>query len=140
MVSMIKISEAASLAFHSAAYLASNEDRLVSTKEMSSRLGLSDNHLSKVMQRLVASGIVESIRGPGGGFKLSLPRSKVTLMDLYVSVQGPLHLSNCLLSNPTCQGKECIFGGLVSRVNKEVTDFLNKTKLSKFKNTFRVEK
>ena len=131
MACMLKISEAVSIGFHSSAYLASNPDRPVSTKELAAKLGVSVNHLSKVMQRLVNSEIVKSIRGPGGGFKLNAPRSKITLMDIYTSIQGPLTLSDCLLNRPTCLGKECILGGLVSRVNKEVSTFLSKTRLNK---------
>jgi Rrf2 family transcriptional regulator, nitric oxide-sensitive transcriptional repressor len=140
MACMLKISEAASLAFHSAAYLASNNERPISTKEIASKLGVSDNHLSKVMQRLVGAGIVESTRGPGGGFRLNASSSKITLMDIYVSIQGPVTLSDCLLNKPICLGKECILGGLLAKVNREVSTFLTKTKLSKFKDTFRVEK
>ena len=68
MPTMLKISEAATLALHTAFFLVTNPDRRLTTREMASTMGASEAHLSKVLQRLVHAGLVESVRGPKGGF------------------------------------------------------------------------
>jgi DNA-binding IscR family transcriptional regulator len=64
MSNVIKISEATTLALHTMFYLYLKKDQLVSTKEIAAMFGFSENHLAKVLQRLVKVGYVASIRGP----------------------------------------------------------------------------
>ena len=52
MASIIQISEAASLALHSMVMLAASPERSLTVKEITARTGVSEAHLSKVMQRL----------------------------------------------------------------------------------------
>ena len=52
MNSILKISEAASIAIHAMFILASTPDKLFSNKEIATMLDVSENHLAKVLQRL----------------------------------------------------------------------------------------
>jgi len=52
-------------------YLAAHGERVVALPEISKAYGISQNHLIKVMQRLVAEGVVESVRGRSGGVRLA---------------------------------------------------------------------
>ena len=61
----VPISDAVSLALHSVAYIAA-QDGQTSVHDISSRLEVSENHLSKVLQKLARSGLVNSTRGPQG--------------------------------------------------------------------------
>ena len=130
MPNVLKISEAASLAMHTMGLLAAKTDRMLSTKEIASVLGASEAHLSKVLQRLSRGGFVMSIRGPKGGFTLGRESDEIFLLEVYESIEGPLISSNCLLGEPVCDGTECILGGLLKTVNKEVKEYLSETKVS----------
>lgn len=129
MGNILKISEAASLALHTAVILASNPRRLISTKELAERLHASEAHLSKVLQRLEKSGIVQATRGPKGGYRLGKDSDQVTLLEVYESIDGKLAYSDCLLSECICNG-DCIMGKLLSDLNSQVRDYLTKTKLN----------
>jgi Rrf2 family protein len=129
MANAFKVSEAASLALHSMAFLAEHRDRLVSAHEMASALRVSEAHLSKVLQRLARAGLVKSTRGPKGGFTLGRPRSKITLLEVYETIEGPLAMGSCLLGSPVCGGEKCIFGGLLRMINKRMKDYLAQTRL-----------
>lgn len=130
MANVLKISEAASLALHAMAYLMANQDRLVPTREVSTALNVSVNHLSKVLQRLVRAGFILTVRGPKGGARLAKAGDSISLLDIYETIEGPLTPTDCLLSAPVCNGGSCILGGLLKNVNWEVTEYLRKTSLS----------
>ena len=134
MSSMLKISEAASLAMHGMAFLASNSDRAVSTREIASRFHASEAHLSKVLQRLTRAGLVKSIRGPKGGFMAGKPADEITLLDVYESIEGPLVPCECLFSIPVCGDNGCILGGILVTVDRQIREYLAGTKLSDLAN------
>ncbi len=131
MSEIIHISEAASIGLHAMMLLAAEENRMLSTKEMARRLSVSEAHLSKVMQRLAKVDLVRSAKGPSGGFMLDRPKENITLLEIYEAIEGPLVHRQCLLQKPLCGGeKNCIFGGLFSRFNREVLEYLSGTRLS----------
>lgn len=136
MQSIIKISEAATLALHTMYFLSINPDRLVSTKEIATTFSISENHLAKVLQRLVKVGLIDSIRGPKGGFNLGRSSDQITLLEIYEAIEGPLELSDCLLSKPICGGGEncIIFNGLLDGINKQVKSYMGEKKLSELRN------
>jgi Rrf2 family protein len=136
MNNLLRISEAASLGMHSMVLLAKNSERVVSTKEIASALHASEAHLSKVLQRLAKAGLVKPIRGPKGGFKIGKRSHKVTLLNVYESIESPIETNNCLFDTPICKGKNCILGGLLNSVNKQVRRQLAKTKLSELANVY----
>ena len=125
MPSALRISEAASLGLHTMVLLAARRNRRMSAKEIASILGVSEAHLSKVMQRLGRVGLVTSTRGPKGGFALARPGSEIRLLDVFVAIEGPLKASECLLGARICDGTRCILGTLLTDVNKLVHDHLS---------------
>lgn len=131
--SIIKISEAASLGIHSIIILAQNPKKLVSVKDISNSLDVSANHLSKVMQRLTKAGFITSIKGYNGGFKLTKAPEEISFLEIYELFDGQFPTANCLLSTNKC-GDKCIFGDLITSVNKQVKEKFEKTKLSNFIN------
>jgi Rrf2 family protein len=136
MFNVFKISEAASLALHSAAYLADNSKRVVQTREIASALDASEAHLAKVLQRLTKAGIVKPVRGPKGGFKIAKPAAKISLLDVYKAIEGSPDVKQCLFDSPICNGNKCILGGLLKNINSQVKQRLAKTKLSTLKNIY----
>lgn len=134
MKNVLNISEAYSLALHATAYIASRgKSGRVSAHEISDRLGVSEAHLSKVLQRLTRSEILNSSRGPGGGFSLARPDGDITLLDIYESVEGPLKLDDCLIGTEICGGKSCIFDDLLHDVNEQFKDYLENTTVERIK-------
>ena len=117
MPKVMQISEAASLALHSMALLASKPEKIFSVREISSKLHVSEAHLSKVLQRLAKIGLVRSHRGPKGGFVLGKASDKITLLEVYEAIDGPLLSSKCLFNTPICSGEHCIFGDLLESIS-----------------------
>ncbi|MBN1344689.1 MAG: Rrf2 family transcriptional regulator [Phycisphaerae bacterium] len=126
---MLKVSEAASLGLHTAAVLAADPDRTLTTSEIAGGLNVSENHLSKVLQRMVKTGLIRSTRGPRGGFRLNRAPEEISLREIYEAIDGPMRQAACLFSRPVCDGN-CILGDLLTSVNRQVRDYFSQTKLS----------
>jgi FeS assembly SUF system regulator len=50
----------------------------------------------KVMQKLAGAGLLSSLRGTGGGFKLTRPASCISLADIIEAVEGPIAMTTCV--------------------------------------------
>jgi len=136
MTTLLRVSEAASLAIHTMFLLSLNQDKLISTKEIAQTLLVSENHLAKVLQRLVKNGYIQSIRGPKGGFKLNLSDDSITMLDIYESIDGSILDCNCLLDVQICGGN-CLLEGFISEVNDKFRKTLASKKLSDLSNKFK---
>jgi Rrf2 family protein len=136
MKSVLNISEAYSLALHAMAMVAADGGAsTVTAHEIASRLGVSESHLAKVLQRLTKAGILRSSRGPGGGFTLNRTAREISLLDLFESVEGPLKLDNCLIGTQICGGKSCVFDDLIDKVNGQFKAYLENTTVETIKET-----
>jgi Rrf2 family protein len=72
-------------------------------REMSKKLGIPETFLAKLLTALARAGIVESHRGAGGGYRLAASPEKVRLLSVIEAVEGPLALTRCLKSAPSCK-------------------------------------
>jgi len=127
---LLRISDAASLAFHAMVFMVEPAEQWVSTHEVASALCVSENHLAKVCQRLSKAGLIEGTRGPKGGFRLVKPADSIKLLEIYEAIDGPLDPAHCLLGKQVCSRRNCILGGLMETINREVTDKLSNTTLA----------
>lgn len=126
----LRISEAASLAIHAMAVLAQRPERSLPVHELAQKLGASAHHLAKVAQRLARAGLAISLPGPTGGFRLARPASEVSLLQIYEAIEGPWPTEGCLLSQQVCSGADCLLGGMLQSIHRQVHDFFNKTSLA----------
>lgn len=97
------LSRTSEYALRAVVHLAEREDSArVRVDEMAGELGIPRNYLSKILHQLVRAGILESVRGPRGGFRLALPADRLPLLQV-VEVFDPLHdRERCLLGRPRC--------------------------------------
>ncbi len=130
MTSVLRFSEAASLALHAALVLAQEPSRHLTTNEIARRLRVSEAHLAKVLQRLAKAGYVGATRGPLGGYALAKAPEETTLLQIFEAIDGPLEAVNCLLGTPVCSGSCCLLGGLLEGLNRQVRDYLSLTTLA----------
>lgn len=129
MPSLLRLSEAASLALHTMALMAQDDEKKFSTKEIAATLQRSENHLSKVLQRLTRAGCIVSTRGPLGGFQLSGGWEERTFLDIYEVIEGPVDANPCIAGTPVCNRTQCILGGLTESVNRQFVDYMSRTRL-----------
>ncbi len=128
---MLRISEAAKLGLHATALMARSERR-ISVRQLAEQLRVSQSHLAKVMQRLVATGIVDSLRGASGGFRLAKPAEGLTLLEVWEALDGEIPDAQCLLEKPVCAPGRCALGELVGFLTREVRGRLGSMTLADF--------
>ena len=136
MKQMLRISEADSLGLHGMALLAGAGGGYRRTQELAERLSVSANHLHVVFRRLEKRGLVKSVTGPRGGYRLSRPSDEITLLEVYEALEGKFAPRDCLLGNRVCRGRECLLGDFLVRMNREFQNYLAGAKLSKFKHQY----
>jgi len=118
------------MALHAAAYLAAGGGGLCRARDMSGALGVSHDHLVKVLQMMARAGLVETVRGPGGGVRLAREAESIRLMEVYEAVEGRYTPVGCLLRKRVCDGRHCVLGGLAKKLNREIHDYLAGTRVS----------
>jgi len=69
--------------------LAAHADQQISAGEIASKYGISLNHLAKVLRSLVRARLIESVRGPGGGYRFCGNAKRVTLLDIIELFEDP---------------------------------------------------
>jgi len=129
---LVHISEAASLAIHSLALIASTTTRL-NVKKIAEILHVSQNHLAKILQVLAKNEYLESNRGPGGGFIFSKKADEISMLELYQLIEGSIDCQFCGITENSCPFISCIFGGKPDKLTNEFVDYLRKTKISDLK-------
>ena len=90
-------------------YLGRNPGRVVTVGECSRAMAMSEDHLLKVVRRLVDLGHVRTVRGRRGGVVLLRPASDIVIADLVKATEDNLALVPCFQSGYTrCPvGPEC---------------------------------
>ncbi len=84
-------------------YLAAHRERLVPVSQISAAYGISQNHLVKVVQRLLEQGLVESVRGRRGGLRLARDPRDINVADVVRATEPHSNLVECFdLRNNAC--------------------------------------
>ena len=129
---MIKLSEGTAIALHSIVYI-NNKSEPSTVKEISTKFGISDNHLSKVLQHLVKVGVLVSVKGPKGGFSIKDKYRNMSLMDIYEIFEGKFEGRKCLFSNGKGVCEECIMSDFVTNMDNQFIEYMNNKTISDFK-------
>ena len=66
-----------------------------SAAALAAETGLPAPTVAKLVSRLVAAGLLRSVRGAKGGLQLARPAAAITLADIVEAVEGPIALAAC---------------------------------------------
>ena len=81
-----------------------NAGERLSAAELSEETGVPLPTAQKLMGRLAAAGLLNSVRGAGGGFALARPGEEISLADIIEAVEGPIAMTQCTGSG---EASEC---------------------------------
>lgn len=87
----MRLGRAATYAVLATTHLAlKNGDVPVQGRDIAEACGVPPGHLLKILQQLVRAQLLNSERGPAGGFALRRPASEITLLDIIEAIEGPI--------------------------------------------------
>ena len=105
---------------------------LVSRKEIAREMDIPNQFLGKIAQQLSRSGIIEIMQGPKGGFRLSIPPEKLSLLDVIESVTGRIFLNDCILRPDSCgRSDTCTVHSVWQKAKTQLRETLRKATFDK---------
>jgi len=93
----VMISQTAQYALRAVVYLAQNENGLIGRAEIAEATLVPIGYLLKVLNGLDSAGIVESRRGPGGGYRLTRTPGKIKTLDVVLTFDSIPRIAKCPL-------------------------------------------
>ena len=123
----MKLTKSTDYALRVLIYLESNQ-QIVTMRELSSQLFIPYDNLTKIIQKLAKSGIIQTIKGKNGGVKRNSKSKQATLYDVIGIIDGPTRLSPCI-ADPTVCGLSCncrlkhVLGELEGKINALFSQF-----------------
>jgi Rrf2 family iron-sulfur cluster assembly transcriptional regulator len=96
----------------------------VTLARISERQKISLSYLEQLFGKLRRNKLVDSVRGPGGGYKLAKPMNQVSAVDIILAVDEPIDATQCGGKENCHNGERCMTHHLWSGLNVKIRDYL----------------
>lgn len=111
--------------------LSGNE--VTAADEISAKLNIPKEFVSKILQNLTGSGIVASKKGKSGGFYLAKHPSQIKLLDIVAAIDGLEIFNSCVLGFPSCSSDNpCPLHEKWGKLRDDAYNMLNDETIDKF--------
>src|SRR5450631_4274346 len=104
-------------------------DAPVTLAGVSERQRISLSYLEQLFGKLRRHGLVASVRGPGGGYRLARPASEVSVADVILAVDEPIDATQCGGKENCLDDKRCMTHELWAALNAHIFSFLRSVTL-----------
>jgi Rrf2 family iron-sulfur cluster assembly transcriptional regulator len=107
--------------------------RPISLAEIAERQEISLSYLEQLFAKLRRGGLVRSVRGPGGGYRLSRQAVDVRVADIILAVDEPISATRCKSGSPIgCTGTttRCVTHDLWEELGRQIHVFLSSVSLA----------
>ncbi len=113
-------------------YLAIDPTQLATIPGIAAAYGISENHLMKVVHQLARAGVIESIRGKGGGIRLGRAPEDIRLGQVVRASEGAAPIVECLGEEESacCIAPACRLSGILVRAFDALYDVLDEYTLA----------
>jgi Rrf2 family iron-sulfur cluster assembly transcriptional regulator len=110
-------------------------EKVTLVSEVSRDQNIPETFLAKIFQRLSKAGVLWSVRGANGGFKLKKPAHKTTMREIIEALEGPIALNRCLLKKGECEvEKNCPLHPVWEEVQQRFLEILDRTTMEDLAN------
>ncbi len=111
-------------------HLAMNaKEKPVSLADISQMQAISLSYLEQLFAKLRRHELVDSIRGPGGGYQLGAPAGQITIASVIDAVSESTDLTACGGKANCQEGKQCITHDLWSQLSQQIHNYLSEITL-----------
>ncbi|MFW6094548.1 MAG: Rrf2 family transcriptional regulator [Pseudomonadota bacterium] len=97
----------------------------VSVAEVADRQDISSAYLEQLFSKLKRSGLLRSVRGPGGGYELALPPREVNVLDIIAAVGEGVDATRCKGTADCQDGATCLTHDLWMALTDRIDRFLS---------------
>lgn len=107
--------------------------RAVSLAEIAARQQISLSYLEQLFARLRRKGLVKSVRGPGGGYRLAQSADLTNIADIVLAVDEPLRATRCAkFGERGCMagGERCLTHDLWEEMGRQLQAYLASVSLA----------
>jgi len=102
----------------------------VTLAAVSERQRISLSYLEQLFGKLRRHGLVESVRGPGGGYNLARPGDEVSVADVILAVDEPIDATQCGGRENCHDDRRCMTHDLWTALNGHIFSFLRSVTLA----------
>ena len=96
----------------------------VTLAEISQRQKISLSYLEQLFGKMRRRALVNSVRGPGGGYNLARATHQISVADIIVAVDEPIDSTRCGGKEDCNDGEKCITHDLWEKLNEHIFDYL----------------
>ena len=108
----------------------SEVDRPVTLAGISERQEISLSYLEQLFSRLRRNGLVKSVRGPGGGYRIAKKHEDISISDIITAVDEQIDATQCG-GTENCHGeRRCMTHELWSSLNVKILEYLSGVSLA----------
>ena len=109
-----------------------SDEEAVSIQSISARQNISDNYLEQLVRKLKKEGLVVSVRGAQGGYRLAKPADEISVGDVLRALEGSLEAVSCGEGNNLhCQGEDlCVTRYVWQRINRSIQETVDSIMIS----------
>jgi FeS assembly SUF system regulator len=128
---MLKLSKMTDYAVIVLADMAGRDGAVVSASCLAASTHLPEPTVSKILKLLGREGIVESVRGANGGYRLTRPPKDITIAGIVSATEGPIALAACIDKKTDCCARtaNCSMRGKWEPVNAAMVRALESVSL-----------
>ena len=132
----MNFSKTAEYALRIMSFMAMDEKRLYSSKEIFQNLNIPFRYLRKLLIVLSKSGLINSVQGKNGGYRISRNLSEISLLDI-IYASGDYQSNNeCFFGFQNCAFvKKCAMHDKWAAVHESINNILTSTSLAELKET-----
>ncbi len=111
-----------------------DQGSLAVSRDIAEQFRLPAGLLGKVLQTLAREGVVESVHGAHGGYRLTRPLEEISVGQVLNAIEGPVHLTRCQEDPEACGlSGHCTIQSPLHRIQVEISDYIHGLRLSAFR-------
>ena len=107
----------------------SGGERPVTLGDISERQKISLSYLEQLFGKLRRKELVSSVRGPGGGYRLTRPTRDLSVGEIILAVDEPIDATQCGGKENCRDDEKCITHDLWTELNRHIFEYLNSVTL-----------
>ena len=122
---MLKLTKKVEYALISLVHLSGQEDDICyPASKIAKKYTIPNEILAKILQQLSSLGMIKSIKGPKGGYKISCEINSINIFEFIEMIEGPIGIVDCTISNDCNSIHCCSIKDPMTKINNQIIETL----------------